>query len=653
MNDISYINPVHLRPCADPFVLKFLNEYWCYSTGISDDGRCFRVLHSRDLVHWRELGGALERFDRDATCWWAPEVTYSNGIFRMYYSVGNEARMQIRVAEATHPSGPYVDCGVGLTDEEFAIDPHVFIDDDGTHWMFYATDFLTHTHIGTGTVRDRMLGPYELAREPQPVTRARYDWQLYDPNRKEKGGVRWHTVEGPFVLKRKGLYYQMFSGGNWKNETYGASFATSETLKGEGEWDQFSDGQRSLPVLRTIPGKVVGPGHNSVVRGPDNRQFFCIYHSWSEIVNDRVLAIDRLDWAGSRLLVIGPTFTLQPVPIESLGAEWECRAGKWSTSEGCVVQEQSSGRAEALCLTGGIAFVAEVSLKLNSEVTADSSAGIALSDSNSTFLSFVLSPHTRQSIVESQSDGILKKQILTLPGQFDFNSFHLLRIESNWRFVKISVDDQTLSWNGKVDIDADKLSLVTQEASAVFAGFAVTRGWEDLFEEPGIDVMEIGWKSTDPNRWFVQDSQLWCSDGDASFLEKASVPGDYELVVNARLGNETGSDACYGFLPAVKENEGLLFTLGRSEGRWALLWRENRDPRMSILPKDFDPFTYQQFRFRVEQQRLRVWREGDLLAELNTVEPSARIGVYARRTTAAFDMVRLTEIPSRGDHQTR
>ncbi len=52
---------------------------------------------------------------------------------------------------------------------------------------------------------------------PRPVTRARYDWQIYDPNRKEKGGVRWHTVEGPAVIKRKGLYYEMFSGGNWQN----------------------------------------------------------------------------------------------------------------------------------------------------------------------------------------------------------------------------------------------------------------------------------------------------------------------------------------------------------------------------------------------------------------------------------------------------
>jgi hypothetical protein len=145
----------------------------------------------------------------------------------MYYSVGNGEEMQIRAAEARHPAGPFRDCGIRLTREEFAIDPHVFEDAGGSRWLFYATDFLTHTHVGTGTVRDRMDGLLMPSGNPRPVTRARYDWQVYDPARAEKGGVRWHTVEGPFVLRHKRLYYQMFSGGNWKNETYGVSYAVS------------------------------------------------------------------------------------------------------------------------------------------------------------------------------------------------------------------------------------------------------------------------------------------------------------------------------------------------------------------------------------------------------------------------------------------
>ena len=82
----TYLNPVYSRLCPDPYVLKHLNEYWCYYTGFASDGRCFGVLSSRDLVNWREWGGVMERYDPQATCWWAPEVIYDNGIFLMYSS---------------------------------------------------------------------------------------------------------------------------------------------------------------------------------------------------------------------------------------------------------------------------------------------------------------------------------------------------------------------------------------------------------------------------------------------------------------------------------------------------------------------------------------------------------------------------------------
>src|ERR1044072_2966753 len=178
-----YLNPVHNRPCPDPFAFKHCGQYWCYSTGFWHDGRCFGVMRSRNFTDWHELAGAMEPLAEGWTCYWAPEVVYYNGRFFMYYSVGNEERMQIRVALADHPAGPFVDSGRRLTDEEFAIDPHVFEDADGARYLFYATDFLTHTHIGTGTVVDRMLDMFTLARDPRPVTRARFAWQGYDPQR--------------------------------------------------------------------------------------------------------------------------------------------------------------------------------------------------------------------------------------------------------------------------------------------------------------------------------------------------------------------------------------------------------------------------------------------------------------------------------------
>ncbi|HZG54450.1 MAG TPA: glycoside hydrolase family 43 protein, partial [Pyrinomonadaceae bacterium] len=437
-NEAAYLNPVYGRDFPDPFILKHGGEYWAYCTGLRHDGRAFGVLHSTDLVHWRELGGALAPLPGDHPCYWAPEVVYENGRFLMYYSVGNEKSMHLRVATASHPAGLFADSGHRLTEAEFAIDAHVFVDEEGVRWLFYATDFLTHTHIGTGTVCDRMLDPFTLAGEPRPVTRARYDWQVYDPARTEKGGVRWHTVEGPFVLRRKNLYYQMFSGGNWQNLTYGVSYALSDHIARADEWEQSADGERVLPILRTIPGRVVGPGHNSVVRAPDNRQLFCVYHAWDG-ENGRVLAIDRLDWVGERMTVLGATTTPQPAPprptlafisgarSRGLGAGWTCEGGRWSVGEGEAWQESATaGAASARYDAGAASFLLEVSLRARAEdgageTTASAGAfGVALWREDERALQFTLEPETNEARVNwPAADGAPAETRFALPADFD------------------------------------------------------------------------------------------------------------------------------------------------------------------------------------------------------------------------------------------
>jgi beta-xylosidase len=66
--ETTYLNPVYRASCPDPFVLKFRGEYWCYSTGFSGESRVFGVLHSRDLVNWRAVGGAMEALPGGHTC---------------------------------------------------------------------------------------------------------------------------------------------------------------------------------------------------------------------------------------------------------------------------------------------------------------------------------------------------------------------------------------------------------------------------------------------------------------------------------------------------------------------------------------------------------------------------------------------------------
>lgn len=424
----TYLNPVYPRSFPDPFVLKFRGEYWGYCTGFWNDGRAFGILHSRDLVEWEEKAGAMEPLPGGHTCYWAPEVTYDNGRFYLYYSVGNEERMEIRVAVADSPEGPFADSGRRLTGEPFAIDAHVFLDRDGTRWLFYATDFLTHSHIGTGTVRDRMVDPFTLAGDPRPVTLPRHDWHVYHPNRPEKGGVRWHTVEGPFVLERDGLYYQMFSGGNWQNPTYGVSYATSE--EGPRSLEEWT--QEALPILRTT-GEVVGPGHNSVVRGPDNRQLWCVYHRWSPDTSARVLAIDLLDWEGSRMRVDGPSTTPQPAPrLPTVFAFFD---------EPLVLAAGGEHAVE----TGAPSFLLEVSARGLGE---GAGFGLELRGEGETLLRF---------LVEAP----------------ELRAVHLIRVEADGRSVSISLDGLVQA-REEIAGAVSSIALVAPGTRAEFSGFALS-----------------------------------------------------------------------------------------------------------------------------------------------------------------------------------
>lgn len=654
----TYLNPVHNRPSPDPFALKHRGEYWCYVTGFSSDGRCFGVMHSRDLVNWRELGGAMEPLPGGATCYWAPEVTYFNGRFFMYYSVGNEARMQVRVAVADNPAGPFIDSERGLTMEEFAIDAHPFEDEDGTRYLFYATDFLQHTHIGTGTVVDRLLDMFTLEGRPRPVTRAKYDWQVYDPKRIEKGGVRWHTVEGPFVLKRKNRYYQMFSGGNWKNTTYGVSYAVADSLATEAEWEQASDGQQALLILRTLPGKVIGPGHNSAVRGPDNQQLFCVYHRWSESNSDRVLAVDPLDWAGERMIVLGPSTTPQPAPLAPAivdffdedragdpGPNWHCDRGRWSARGGAAIQESVDQVAAARCVAEASSFVTEVSLKSLSGPTTLGSFGVCVHDDIAEALRFCLRPAAGVAVISWQGETSWSEQEIALPAEFDSSVYHLLRLEIDGPLVSVELEGIAWRWQDRITVEAKGVSLVTSGMAAAFSGFAFTIGWQDMFTRQERDPARLGWQTAHEGNWHIADQQLWHSNLEAQHASITKGPPleSYEVAVNARL--VVAADGCYGFYPAMdRDGKGILFTVERRDARWALLEHRASGERLYQLPAHFDPLVYQQFRFRKERDGLTIQWESEVLGE--TVVPTglSSAALYAHKAIAAFDMARVTAI---------
>ncbi len=312
---LKYRNPVHEGYFADPFVMRTDDGYVAVGTGRSLEGRVFEVLRSDDLVHWTSVGGALEPLPAELTDavgadYWAPEVAYAEGRWWMYYSVGRgDTGHHLRGAVADDPTGPYADCGVNLSPgERFAIDPHPFRGDDGTWYLFHARDVLEGPRVGTMLAVDVLTSMTTLAGEPREVLSASADWQIFRRQRPMYGQVHdWHTLEGPFVVRHDGRYVLFYSGGNWEEPTYGVSYAVADSPL--GPWTEPSD----EPLLRTVPGHVIGPGHNSVVVGPDGQDVM-VYHAWDPAGTARRMCVDPLRWTPSGPVVDGPTWEPTVLP---------------------------------------------------------------------------------------------------------------------------------------------------------------------------------------------------------------------------------------------------------------------------------------------------------------------------------------------------
>ena len=312
----TFSNPVYPGYFADPFVLEHGGRYYAYGTGpASATGPVFEILRSEDLVDWESVGHALaDPVDGLATGdHWAPEVIEREGRFYLYFSAGVEDRHhQIRVAVADRPEGPFRPTGRVLTpNEPFAIDAHPFRDDDGQWYLYYARDVLDGTRVGTSIAVDRLVEMDRLAGQPMPVLAASADWQLFRTQREMYGAVYdWHTLEGPFVVKRLGRYWCLYSGGAWTNATYGVSYGVADAPLGPFR-EPHPDGPA---LLRSRPGELEGPGHNSVIRGPDGEDYL-VYHAWDPSHTGRRMCIDRLEWTADGPRTGGPTAAPQPVPL--------------------------------------------------------------------------------------------------------------------------------------------------------------------------------------------------------------------------------------------------------------------------------------------------------------------------------------------------
>jgi beta-xylosidase len=318
-NKRTHINPVYGSYFADPFVWKHADTYYAIGTGALEArgeplGKVFPLLQSTDFYQWQFASNALTRPDPTlGNSFWAPAVAVAGNRFYLYYSVGHgDKNHQLRVAVSDRPHGPYEDIGRPLLDPAscpFAIDPHPFQDDDGTWYLFFARDFLdasAEARAGTALAAAPLRSMTELAHPPVTILRARHAWQRFQAERPMYGSVwDWHTLEGPCVWKHADAYYCFYSAGRWENETYGVDYAVGSRPLGPFQDAGDETGPR---VLKTVPHRIVGPGHNSIVAGPDAESDYIVYHAWDGEMKARRMFIDRLSWGPGGPTCQGPTW---------------------------------------------------------------------------------------------------------------------------------------------------------------------------------------------------------------------------------------------------------------------------------------------------------------------------------------------------------
>lgn len=138
------------------------------------------------------------------------------------------------------------------------------------------------------------------------VLRAHRDWQLYARDRVMYGRTfDWHTLEGPCVLLHDGVYYCTYSGGCWQTDGYGVDYGTASHVLGPWTDTSNDEGPR---LLRGIPDRVLGPGHHSVVVGPNGRDPYVCYHAWDPGLTARRLCIDPLVFTPEGPRCDGPSY---------------------------------------------------------------------------------------------------------------------------------------------------------------------------------------------------------------------------------------------------------------------------------------------------------------------------------------------------------
>ncbi|WP_020523831.1 glycoside hydrolase family 43 protein [Catelliglobosispora koreensis] len=315
-------NPVLRGFHPDPSILRVDGDYYL-ATSTFEWYPGVRLHHSRDLVHWRPIGGIITerrlldlRGCGDSNGIWAPDLTYADGLFHLVYSdVASFASgywdPQNYLITAPDIAGPWSD-PVPLHAHGF--DASLFHDEDGSSWLLaMSADWRPG--------RNR-FGGIEIQRYDRSARR------LTGAATVIFEGTAAGMTEGAHLHQRDGWYYLITAEGgtSWEHQV---TVARSRNLFGPYEAAPdgpllTSAGRPDLPLQKAGHGSLVETQHGEwylahLVARP--------YTPLGRCVLGRETAIQRVDWpqdgwpaiAGGlpAIEVPAPTLPLHPWPHES------------------------------------------------------------------------------------------------------------------------------------------------------------------------------------------------------------------------------------------------------------------------------------------------------------------------------------------------
>lgn len=244
----------------------------------------WHVYSSSDLVKWKSYPPILSIADIK---WadnfaWAPDAAYKNGKYYLIFPAGTGFKdrvnpekstkwMGLGVAVSDSPTGPFKDAiGKPLWTTPYANDPSLLIDDDGKAYLYF----------------HGMNADYQVAEMADDLLSIKGGLQKMD-----MGGYE-PKMEGPWVFKRKGIYYFTMPENN-RTLTYYTSTSPKGPWKYQGE----------------IMKEENGNNHHSIVEYQG--QWILFYHRWLETPEAKCNKKQR--HVAAEYLYFNEDGTIQPV----------------------------------------------------------------------------------------------------------------------------------------------------------------------------------------------------------------------------------------------------------------------------------------------------------------------------------------------------